>query len=146
MEVVSMENYLNVTDVHFPIIIIQKGFALVSLDEKRLVESRASALRQKWHEGLKFVDADLKLYQVIRAEKVRGIGPLWGYNIFLNQKIEIKLLQKESAYEISLDSLKSLIMGSKKAMEMWRTRDDYQVLISKIDNANSFESLAKIIS
>ena len=50
------------------------------------------ALKNGYFDDLLIVDANGVGYQVKGARKLHGVGPFFGYNIFLNQRIKVELL------------------------------------------------------
>ncbi len=60
------------------------------------------------------VEASGKAYKVTSAKKLHGVGPFWGYNIFLNQKIKVELLFEGKPFQITADEVKKRVLLSFK--------------------------------
>lgn len=51
---------------------------------------------------------------------MKGIGPFWGYNIFLNQNIRLKLVLSVETLELTLPDVKNKVVTAiNKERDFW---------------------------
>jgi hypothetical protein len=83
-----MEKVTNVLD--------RKGIRLVSL-----------LTIKGFYKGLHLIDSVLLEFQVSSSiKKIGNVGPFWGLNIFLNQKIRVELSFNQQARQLTLIEVK----------------------------------------
>jgi len=110
---------MNSEKVVYPIAAFSGASVLeVFKNENQLTSCRSLALKNGYYDGLKFVDSDGMLFTVSSAEKLGGIGPLWGFNIFFAQQIRVKVVISDDPVEIRLSEL------IKKVFEVFQN-DEY---------------------
>ena len=96
-------------------------------------------------DDLLLIDSRGAGYRVHGASKLHSVGPFWGYNIFLNQKLRVRLNFTEGPIKISLEDVKELIERSFKRWSGWPSRGDFKVLRKRVSAATSFRVLAEIL-
>lgn len=109
-----MENtVLDLSTVRFPVIIFSNNRLMYFGRKKDDIETCSkTALKNGFYNGLRIIDADGIGYMITGAGKVGPVGPLWGYNIFLNQKLRVELYVEKASDVVSLDSLKMQILNA----------------------------------
>lgn len=119
----------------YPVIALPKNqIAFFARNESDLVTCSSVSLRNGFYEGMTLIDSEGKVYEIISAEKIKGKGFFWGYNIFLNQKILVKLNYSHHVTTITLEELKeSVIKNFKKDVFFWNADGE---LSSRIRNVN----------
>ncbi len=100
------------TAIEFPAIFFKAPIHQVHQRRSDLYQSTAYALKRKWLTGARIVDSLGRVHLVRDARKVRGIGPLRGWNLFLNQRIEVDLVLDVEQEQVELDDLKRWIRES----------------------------------
>jgi len=72
-----------VEKIMFPAIVFDNfSFRIIEHIEE-LSKTTSAGLKNGLYDSIKIVDSKGDLYHVSGAKKIKGIGPLWGYNIFL---------------------------------------------------------------
>jgi hypothetical protein len=133
---------VTLTDLKFPIIYFNRFTFYIEHSADNLTITTKAGLKNRLFENLTIIDSNSKLFQVKSARKLHGIGPLWGYNIFLNQKIKIELSFSPTVKEVSLSDLKSMILKSfAREKHFWESRDDFNELIELVKGSDTIQSL-----
>ena len=136
-----------VESTKFPIIYFNKHSFFIVDDIDKLTITTKAGLRNKIFDDLMIVDSSGKCYKVSKVEKLHGIGFLWGYNIFLNQRIKVKLNFSENVSEIALQDLKALIMKFfNKDKYFWESGGNLKQLKEIVDKSESISMLIKNLS
>lgn len=133
---------LNFSNLNFPIICFNKyTFNIInSLDQLTLTTK--AGLKNGLFENLIIIDSNGLKYRVKEAKKLYGVGPLWGYNIFLNQKIKVTLDFQSEVKSVTIQELMKLIISNfNKDKHFWESRDDFDELKRMVECADSIPSL-----
>jgi len=95
----------------FPIIaLLNKRHLHFARNEDDISICTKTALKNGFYNNLSIVDSDGVQYVVQDAEKINSVGLFWGYNIFLNQKIRVKLKMADTSGQfIDLHKFKELL-------------------------------------
>jgi len=136
---------LNLASVVFPTVSFSKGVALVSRRSTDLATCRMAGLRRGWFNDLQLVDSSGKGWQVDGARKLHGVGPLWGYNIFLNQQIKIDLLSSKGPFAVSVDDLRERVLRSFRTWHGWEEDGTYDALKADIGRAHSVSEIISLL-
>jgi hypothetical protein len=99
-----------------------------------------------WYDDLLVVDHTGLALRVKGAEKLHGVGLFRGYNIFLNQRIKMKLHVAGPRIQVSLEEVKDKIFESFRISHGWATRADYQELKANVRNASSIAEIIERLS
>jgi len=91
MTVKTNQSMISISSLVFPVIYFNKYTFNIKYDQEKLTLTTKAGLKNKLYENLTIIDSSGKQYKVKAARKLHGVGPVWGYNIFLNQKIKIEL-------------------------------------------------------
>jgi hypothetical protein len=81
-------------------------------DEDRLTRCNRLGLKNGYYNNLKVIDSDGNCFSVSQANKVGTIGPLWGFNLFLEQQLRVRLEFKNSIERITLEDFKVKILNA----------------------------------
>lgn len=76
---------------------------------------------------------------------MRGVGPFWGYNIFLNQRILVAL-DAEIGPSMSLEEARSKVLRALRGPQRWDSADTYEDLVAEVTQAPSVAALVKAIT
>jgi hypothetical protein len=140
-----MQNEINVAAIQFPVLCFAQSIVRVKQNPDELTTCTKVALRNKFFDNMLIVEMGGKGYKVKGAKKLRGVGPFWGYNIFLNQKVKVDLLFEGKPFQVSLDEVKERIFQSFKTRQGWSTRDDFEELRDRVKNAGSISEIAQLL-
>ncbi|MES2930361.1 MAG: hypothetical protein V4665_01070 [Patescibacteria group bacterium] len=73
-----------------------------------------------YFENAKIVDSKGDSFSIIAIHKVGTVGPFFGFDIFLNQRIKIKLQFKKDAKSLQLDEFKEKLLR-----HIWGNKDNW---------------------
>jgi hypothetical protein len=139
-------NVLDFTIVKFPVIALKSSVIYFGREKDDIVTCTKTALNKGFYKGLKIIDSDGVLFTIKDAKKVETVGPLWGYNIFLNQKLRVELNLAAMYEKVSLEDFKiqilRIINGDKF---FWDSDGMINIKIDLVNKATShFEILKKL--
>lgn len=130
---------------NYPIIAFSASDVHLARNEDEILICSKTALNNGFYKNMKVIDSSGVLYSIKNATKVKGHGLFWGYNIFLNQKIQVELIINESQIETDIETLKKLILkGMKKSF--WDSGGNYKEIINKIHLSNSIHEIINYLS
>lgn len=129
----------------FPVLCFSQDIVSVSESADQLTTCSKVGLKKGYFRKLIIIDSAGALYKVNGAKKLCGVGPFWGYNIFLNQKIRVELSFKENPSPVSLQEVKNMVFMSFRKWHGWATRGDFEELNDKITNAQTFSEVIELL-
>ena len=145
-----MENEkIKISDISFPIVAFIKGNTIYfARNEEEITTCNKSSFTSGFFNNLYIVDSAGFSYEVQEAIRVGTIGIFWGYNIFLNQKLKVKLVFKNKSNDpIDLSSFKEHIIDNfTKDQYFWNSDGDLKKRIDFVKNSNSFTQIIKHLS
>jgi hypothetical protein len=128
--------------INYPVITFDKYSFSIIQSEEELTRTTSAGLKNGLFENLIIVDNLGQCFKVINAKKSHGIGPLWGYNIFLNQKIRINLEFGSCKTEETLNSVKERILKIfKKDRYFWEAGGNLDELIQLVKESPTISEL-----
>lgn len=136
---------LNPDSATFPTLSLSKGVALVSRSPAELTTCRIAGLRRGWFSDLLLVDSSGRGWKIGGARKLHGVGPLWGYNIFLNQKIRVELLLSKGPFAVSVEDLRERVLKSFRTWHGWEEEGTFSILKTGIEKAGSVSELISLL-
>ena len=110
-----------------------------------LNECTSFALRRGFFKNQLLVDASGRSVMVQSATKLHGIGPFWGYNIFLNQRIRVQLVAQAAA-SLSLEAVRTKTLKALEGRQQWDAGADIDELREKISGAHSIRDIATLVT
>jgi hypothetical protein len=138
---------INIERINFPIICFNKFSFYIVNDIDKLTTTTKAGLKNKLYNDLTIIDSSGKSYLVNDAEKLFGIGFLWGYNIFFNQKIKVKLNFSKYVSDISLQELKKMILKNfQRDKYFWESGGNLKQLEKIVESAEAIPLLVKGLS
>lgn len=138
---------MNVESLTYPVLCFSQYLVKVNPTMDSLLTCSRLALRKGgFYENLLVVDSSGIGMQIKGAEKVHGIGLFWGYNIFLNQKIRIKLRTDNGLVKLSLADVKQRVFRSFERWHGWSSRGDFDQLKASIERAASIREIISLLS
>ncbi len=126
----------------FPVIVFDNfSFRIIEHIEE-LSKTTSAGLKNGLYDSIKIVDSKGDLFHVSGAKKIKGIGPLWGYNIFFNQNILVDLNFTPQISSSSLqDVKKNIIKKLNKEKYFWESGGNFNEIIEIIDMSDSIKTL-----
>jgi hypothetical protein len=80
------------------------------------------------------------------AAALRGVGPFWGYNLFLNQRVRVALDVVPTAKTYTVDEVRKLVMGDFEKWRGWSSRADFEELESSVSRASSSAEILRLVT
>jgi len=111
-------------ELELPALFIKKPVYRILRRHCELCESTAYALKSEQFTDARLVDARGRVHRIRGARKVRGIGPFRGWNLFLNQRIEVDLDLELEQEQVELEDLKRWIREAWAAWDGWASGGD----------------------
>ena len=132
--------------LRFPVLCFSQNLALVTQTEEDLTTCSKVGLRNGYFDNLLLVDSSGRGVRVKGAKKLHGIGPFWGYNMFLNQTIKVELIVAGEPFKVSLEEVKERVLDSFKKWHGWEARGDFEELRERITNAKTIPEIIRLLS
>ncbi|MFA5262758.1 MAG: hypothetical protein WC378_02965 [Opitutaceae bacterium] len=132
--------------LNFPVLCIHKAtiFTVRTLDA--LTSTTAAALRGGLFTKLRVIDSIGVEYVVSSAKKLKGIGPFFGYNLFLNQRIRVALDLEPTGKVFSSDEVRALVLKDFRGWHGWESRDDFDQLKQGVASAASVGEILRLVT
>lgn len=131
-------------DLKFPCLAVgERG--VFTLSQKEIV-STALALRNGKYSGLRLIDSSGIEAKVVAASKIRGIGPLRGWNLFLNQRIYVSLDVEATGKTCTADELRQFVLAEFRSWGGWKSREDFDGLKAAVLNATSCSEILRLLT
>jgi hypothetical protein len=132
--------------IKFPILCFSQGIAFVKNDMESLSTCTKAALRYEYFKEFWFIDSSNHKFKIKSAKKLHGVGLLWGYDVFLNQRIRVGLeVEEATPPHVSLEEAKAAVFKSFRKWHGWASADDFDELQAKIKNATSLSEIMDAI-
>jgi hypothetical protein len=136
-----------IESLNYPVLCFSQNLARVKNSSDELTVCSKRALRKGgYFDNMLIVDNLGSGLKIKGAEKLHGVGIFWGYNIFLNQRIKVRLLVDGSLLHVSIADVKKHISKSFRRWHGWATRDDFKELKVSIEKAQSISEIIKLLS
>lgn len=140
-----MQHVLDVAGIKYPVLCFSDPYLYVQCSPEEATTCTKSALNGGFFGNVLLVDSRGLGYKIKGARKLHGVGVLWGYNIFLNQRIRVELVQDGEPFEVSVDDVRQRVMKSFKRRHGWTTRDDFEELQQNVENARSIAEIIQLL-
>ncbi len=83
--------------------------------------------------------------RIRNAHKLHGVGLLWGYNIFLNQRIRVELEPGGEPFVVSIEEVKNMIRTSSLRWRGWLTRPDFKEFRARLLSAATVRDVIQLL-
>lgn len=133
-------------EIAFPILAFYGKEMLVYREPRELLETTRAALKGGLFDGLQICASDGRHFVVTRARKVRGIGALGGWNVFLNQRIEVELDVQSSSPDWDEEELRKLVARELRGWSGWKSRGDFPELVKGVREARGIGELVSFLA
>lgn len=130
--------------LNFPIVAFSKSVVHYARDKAEITICSRIALRNGLYTNMQIIDCDGAHYHVINALKLGTVGPLWGLNIFLNQKIRIELNFSDEVSNVSLEDFKRIILSA--ITEQGDSDGMYNQKIASIRRATTIREIIEMLA
>lgn len=130
----------------FPVLSFSGPCLYVDSDFEKLTTCMKGALKDGYFEGLVIVDSRGLSLRVKNARKLRCVGPFRGYNIFLNQRIQVDLELDGEPFESTVDELRKRVLHSFSTRSAWKSRDDFHELKLRIKSSQTVEAIINVLT
>lgn len=124
-----------------PAVCFHREYALLLRRWDDLTVTTSHALKQGKLQDLLLVDSAGTALRVENARMLHGVGPLGGYDLFLNRKIAVELSFAGEPYQMSLADFKRRLRQSFREWEGWEAGSNFEELEEKVERATSFEEI-----
>ncbi len=130
----------------FPCLCIHKGTLFTVTSDDSLTTTTAAALRGGLFKKLKIIDSTGREFFVKTARKLHGVGPFWGFNIFLNQRIRVALEIESSGRTYTTEEVRQIVSRDFKGWHGWASREDFDQLKDSIARATSSAEILRLVT
>ena len=104
------------------------------------------ALKNGYFSNQLMVDSTGKAVKIKGAKKLHGVGPFWGYNIFLNQRIRVELILEGQPFQMDVNEVRGRVLNSMRGHHGWDASIDYDELIASIERTESIYQITGIVT
>lgn len=132
--------------LHFPVLQFSQGGLFPATSDTSLTTCSRTALKNGFYSGLLILDSGGKTRTVTGAKKLKGVGPLWGYNFFLNQRIAIELIWSGDTGSMTKNEVESLVLRTIQSSPSWTGSLDLAEITESIIAADSVGRIVEIIT
>jgi hypothetical protein len=123
-----------------------QGVLIVVPTAEHLTLNTASGLRGGYYRDLRLVDSRGKWFRVRSARKLHGVGPVWGYNLFLNQRIRVALELDDEHRQADVAEVRHIVLKEFSAWHGWKSRGDFQSLRRRVQAARTLPDILAILA
>ena len=133
------------SELVYPVLVVYRDALCAEGTEESLTTTTSIALRKGFFDELKIIDSDGRQYVVTKARKLHGVGPFWGYSIFLNRWIRVALDLCSSGEILSVDEVRRLVLHNFQNWHGWQTRDDFEELMAAVERASTIAEIICLV-
>lgn len=132
---------VNVDAIEFPALLLHPRYGYTVRSTEQLTETTRHGLSHGEFESLLIVSRSGRAYPVAGARKVGTIGPLGGWNIFLNQRVRVELIAAGEPYDIDVEDLRARVFESFRTWHGWESAENFEELESQVLGAASVAAI-----
>jgi hypothetical protein len=143
MQVMPMNE--NPYDIQFPVIYFSGICLGVENTFEELTTCTRLALRHGFFNKMLLVEATGRAFWIGGAQKLHGVGLFWGYNIFLNQRIRVKLLFEGEPFRVTVDEVKKRVFDSFDKLDCWSSGGNLEELRAGVRNAQTVAEIVQVL-
>jgi hypothetical protein len=141
VEDIALENF------RFPVIAVKGAIVHLYETPAALTTCTRAALKSGWFHDLLLVDVSGTGRRVRRAERIGTVGPFWGFDIFLSQRLRVALQFDGEPFLVSLPDLKRHLLNALEARpEHWDRGQSLPVWRARITEATSRNELLQLLA
>jgi hypothetical protein len=96
---------------------------------------KSIANRLEWH-----------VVENCECQKLRGMGRLFGFNIFLNQRIQVALTASGPVQIIGIEEVRQLVKSAIRGKQQWDSMEDFDEFTAIIDRAQTISEITAAVA
>mgnify|MGYP003401787302 FL=1 len=128
--------------LRYPVLEFSKGMVFPARSVDELEQCSKRALRKGFFDNLRLIDSAGRSSKISGARKLRGVGPFFGFNVFLNQRIQVALMTSEPERIAGVEEVKQLVLGAIRGKQEWDSMDGSNELVEIVNRAQSVSEIA----
>jgi hypothetical protein len=132
--------------LRYPVLEFSKGMLFPARGIEELEQCTKPALRSGFFDDLLLIDSGGRSLRISGARKVRGVGPFFGFNIFLNQRIQVTLTVSEPEQVLGVEEVRRLVLGAIQGEHEWNSASDFDELVAIVARAQSISEIAAAVT
>ncbi len=137
---------MNAKNLKYPLLWFSQDLVDVAQAEEGIIVCTRAALHSDFFDNLLLVDANGYAIRIIGAKKLHGVGFLWGYNIFLNQKIRVELIPDGEPFKLSLDEVRAKVLKVLRGnRSFWESGGNFEEIEQAIVDAKAIPEIISSI-
>lgn len=131
----------------FPVLTVsKKNVATFIRTEDELTSCTKLGLTKGHFKGLVIVDSEGERFEVKSAEKVSTLGLFWGFNLFGDQRLRIKLNLNETKSRMELEEFKKLVIKVINSNRgFWSSGGSVSERITSVKDSTSFSKIMELV-
>lgn len=138
---------MDANNLKFPVICFERDFyPRIRQNLSSLTTTTKVGLNNGLFENVLLVDSAGYALKIKNAHKLHGVGPFWGYDIFLDRHIKVELVFEGTPFPISVDEVKKYIFKSFHNWHGWASRGDFDELKESVAKAQTIAEIIQIIA
>ena len=110
-----------------------------------LTTGTSYALRRRRYQNLEIIDQGNALVKVTEVKKVSGIGPFWGYNIFLNQRIKLHFAVDKVKTVLDFEDVKRRVLATVHRSMLWNSLVGFDELKADLERSTDTQGLIETL-
>jgi hypothetical protein len=132
--------------LHYPVLEFSKGMVFPARSVEELEQCSSPALRSGFFNNLMLIDSDGKTLKIVGARKLRSVGPFFGFNIFMNQRIKVALTASGPEQGSGIEDVRRLVLGAIRGRQGWTSMEDIDELAVIVERASSVSEIAAAVT
>jgi hypothetical protein len=136
---------MNVSNLTFPVICFWRHLVRVERSLETLTTTTAAGLKNQMFDNVVVVGSNGVAGRIKTATKLHGIGPFWGYNMFLNQRIKVDIVFDDESFVMTVEDLRKRLLAAFGKWHGWQTRGDFLELKAAIENAKTVSEIIQLV-
>ncbi len=132
--------------LRYPVLEFSKGMVFPARSVEDLEQCTKRALRNGFFKDLLLIDSGGKSLKITGAKKLRGVGPFFGFNVFLNQRIQVALTASGPEQIVGVEQVRRLVLGAIRGKQEWNSMEHSDELVAIVDRAQSISEIAAAVT
>jgi len=133
---------MNVSNLNYPLICFAQDDVFIQNSESDLTSCNKLAIKKGFYKDQLLVDSSGIGLEIANAKKLHGIGFLWGYNIFLEQRVRVELIPDGDPFKLSLDEVRAKVLKVfRDNRSFWASGGNFEEIEQAILNAKTIPEI-----
>ncbi len=137
---------MTVSDLQFPVVCFWRHLFRIETTAETFTTTTKAGIKNRMFDNVLVIGSNGQAVRVKSARKLHGVGPFWGYNIFLNQRIKVELTFDGEPFQMSVDDVRKRVLASFKQWHGWQTRDDFAELKAAVEKASTVAEIIRLVT